>query len=186
MKSQDETLSAKGLSRRQAIKFAGAGIAAGVVGSASLAGAIQENMLNTTATKDINILVHFADTDYTESIIKNADIFKGLNADLLMRSYTYIDYGKIVSRTFRTVHPHTEISKVLGKSRIVVSTCSLTLMEAQKAGATPIYLNDGKVSELTLAVLGAQGIDVIDLTDRKGLVRSLRISLRQKGPLVRA
>lgn len=186
MKTQNQTMSPEGQSRRLALKIAGAGLAAGIVSSAGIAGAIQQDMMKSNSSKDIGILVHFADTDYNETVIKNANIFNGLNADLLMRSYAYVDYKKTVGRVFHRIHPHDELSNVLGNSRVVISTCSLTLLEAQKAGAFPVYLNDGKTPEFTIDMLKAQQINVVDLTDRKGLVSAIRNPLGEKESFVTA
>jgi hypothetical protein len=83
----------------------------------------------TLSPKRIDVLVHFADSDYAKSLIRHLDSYQELGAELVMRSYAYVDYKAELPMVFRKIHTSEQREVLLADSKIVVSACPQTIAE---------------------------------------------------------
>lgn len=122
-----------------------------------------------TDSRRINVLVDFSDNDYSEIMMHNLEAFKGLNAELLMRSYAYVDYQKKLPGVFRKAHNAENRIQVLNESRIVVTCCSQTVADATAGGAKTIFLATDQTIAAELGLVKALGATVVFHPNGKAL-----------------
>lgn len=160
------------LNRRAFLGYCGAaGVPAVGVGSAIAATTTEDTP---GAARDIEVLVHLADTDYAETAIRNLEVYRGHHAELLMRSYAHIDFEGRLPKAFRRIHPAADRVDVLARSRVVVTSCLQAVAEAAAAGARPIYLlgpDTPRGGDAPARALGAEVVANSDMAYLRTLLR---------------
>ena len=158
--------------RRGILKYLGSiGLMAGIGGSSAMA---TSKVNNLSVSQTINILVDFADSDHREMVVKNAASFQGMNAELLMRSYYFIDSGQKIKSTFSKVHNRKDRGKVLAKSRLVVTPCLVTALEAKVKGCKVIYAYDELTSRNEKTKAEGIGLTTVDITQKSKVTKTIK------------
>ena len=143
----------KGVTRRGVFKAIGATGLCAAVGGVS---AVAANKAN-ASSKEIDVLIDFPDDDYSELVTNNIDSFEGLNADLLMRSFFYIDRAKKIARIFNRVHQQDKRNSVLTQSRVVITPSIETALEVFQTGTAVVFIYDEKSNPVEKRQMEARG-----------------------------
>jgi hypothetical protein len=90
--------------------------------------------------KTIPLAFFYGDDDYEKNLEKHQDIFKPLNAELLMGFYHFLGYEKSLKESFTSIHECEEYDEVIRKSEILVSPSPQAVLQNLASGGKPIYL----------------------------------------------
>ena len=120
-------------------------------------------------TKDIPMTLFYSDDDYYKLLHKDIEMFKELNASLLLGFYNFIDYEEGISNYFREVFEEECYDDVLCRSEIFLTTSARSALEALECNAKVIYIQrEDKDSDLE-PILSECGIDIVLHGDKKAL-----------------
>ena len=152
------------IKRRGMLKYLGSiGLLAGIGGATALS-AQKENEL--AESRDIRILVDFADSDHREMVMNYSDSFRGMDAELLMRSYHYIDTKNKIPSNFTVIHEQQKRNHVLARCQLLITPCLMTALEAKVKGSRVIYIHDKLTSHLNKNKAAEMGLTLVDVSQQ--------------------
>lgn len=122
----------------------------------------------------INVLVHFADNDYSEVTMRHLKSFKSANSELLMRSYAYVDYNSELPQVFKKIHSSENRTQVINRCRVLVSCCPQAIAEACATGAKAVYLETDQTTAVDRSLIETLGATVVSVSNKGALQSVLR------------
>ena len=90
--------------------------------------------------KTIKLALFFGDDDYEKDLEKNLDMFDGLDAELLLGFYYFLDYQEMLKTKFKKFHEFEDYDKVITTSEILITSSPQAVLECLASGGKPIYL----------------------------------------------
>jgi len=90
--------------------------------------------------KTIKISYFFGDDDYGKDLEKNFDFIKGLEIDLLLGFYYFLDYEDMLKNKFKNYHEFEDYDEIIQKSQILITASPQAVLESLASNAKPIYI----------------------------------------------
>ncbi len=90
--------------------------------------------------KTIELSIFFGDDDYSKDLEKNFALFDGLNPDLLLGFYYFLDYEDMLKEKFPNYHEFEDYDEVIKKSKILITASPQAVLENLASGGKPIYI----------------------------------------------
>ncbi len=90
--------------------------------------------------KTINMSYFFGDDDYEKDLEKNLSLLDGLNPDLMLGFYYFLDYEDMLKEKFDSYHEFEEYEDMIKKTDILITTSPQAVLESLAATGRPIYV----------------------------------------------
>ena len=90
--------------------------------------------------KTIEISFFFGDDDYSKDLEKNLSFLDGLNPDLQLGFYYFLDYEDLLKEKFPSYHEFEDYDEVIKKSKILITASPQAVLENLASGGKPIYI----------------------------------------------
>ena len=100
--------------------------------------AIDEQFFEQTK-KTIELTYFFGDDDYEKDLEKNLDFIDGLNADLQLGFYYFLDYEDMLKTKFKNYHEFEDYEKTIKASKVLITASPQAVLESLACGGSPIY-----------------------------------------------
>ena len=91
-------------------------------------------------TKTIKKALFFGDDDYEKDLQKHFDFFDGLDLDLQLGFYYFLDYEEMLKQKFKNYHEFEDYDEVIIKTDILLTPSPQAVLENLAAGGKPIYI----------------------------------------------
>jgi hypothetical protein len=90
--------------------------------------------------KTIKLAYFFGDDDYEKDLEKNMSLLDGLNPDLLLGFYYFLDYEDMLKKKFKNYHEFEDYDEVIQKSEILITASPQAVLQNLASGGKPIYI----------------------------------------------
>ena len=90
--------------------------------------------------KTIKLAFFFGDDDYEKDLQKHLDLLDGLDAELLLGFYYFLDYEDMLKTKFKKFHEFEDYDEVITSSEILLTSSPQAVLECLASGGKPIYL----------------------------------------------
>ncbi len=90
--------------------------------------------------KTIELSFFFGDDDYEKDLEKNFSFLDGLNPNLLLGFYYFLDYEEMLKEKFPNNHETEDYDEVIQKSKILITASPQAVLENLASGGKPIYI----------------------------------------------
>lgn len=101
--------------------------------------AIHDTFFQTQEQKSIKISYFFGDDDYEKDLEKNLAFVEGLDADLQLGFYYFLDYEESLKKKFPKHHEFESYEEMIQKSQILITASPQAVLESLACGNKPIY-----------------------------------------------
>ncbi len=90
--------------------------------------------------KTIKMSYFFGDDDYSKDLEKNLSFLDGLNPDLQLGFYYFLDYEDMLKEKFENYHEFEEYEEMIKKTDILITASPQAVLESLASGGKPIYV----------------------------------------------
>jgi hypothetical protein len=90
--------------------------------------------------KSIELSFFFGDDDYDKQFEQNFALLDGLNPDLLLGFYYFLDYEDMLKEKFTNNHEFEDYDDVIKKSKILITASPQAVLENLASGGKPIFI----------------------------------------------
>jgi len=90
--------------------------------------------------KTIELAYFFGDDDYSKDLEKNFSFLDGLNPDLLLGFYYFLDYEDMLREKFPSHHETEDYDNVIQNSKVLITASPQAVLENLASGGKPIYI----------------------------------------------
>ncbi len=90
--------------------------------------------------KTIELAYFFGDDDYSKDLEKNFAFLDGLNPDLLLGFYYFLDYEDMLKEKFPSHHEPEYYDEVIMNSKVFITASPQAVLENLASGGKPIYI----------------------------------------------
>ncbi len=94
----------------------------------------------TQTPKTIKMSYFFGDDDYEKDLEKNLDFLDGLEVDLQLGFYYFLDYEDNLKKLFINYHEFEEYEETIKKTDILITASPQAVLESLACGSKPIYI----------------------------------------------
>ncbi|MCD4667703.1 MAG: hypothetical protein K8R44_03800 [Sulfurimonas sp.] len=101
--------------------------------------AIDEQFFEQTQ-KTIELTYFFGDDDYEKDLEKNLDFIGGLNADLQLGFYYFLDYEDMLKTKFKNNHEFEDYAQTIKASKVLITASPQAVLESLACGGKPVYI----------------------------------------------
>ena len=91
-------------------------------------------------SKTIKLSFFFGDDDYEKDLEKHLDLLDGLDAELLLGFYYFLDYEDMLKTKFKKFHEFEDYDEVITSSEVLITSSPQAVLECLASGGKPIYL----------------------------------------------
>ncbi|WP_321779310.1 hypothetical protein [Sulfurimonas sp.] len=123
--------------------------------------------------KTIEMSLFFGDDDYEKDLEKNFSFFDGLDLDLQLGFYYFLDYEDMLREKFPKHHEFEEYDELITKSKILITPSPQAVLENLASGGKPIYIQREDYTDKYQKIFDKLNIPVIKGYDKKELVMVL-------------
>ena len=90
--------------------------------------------------KTIKLSYFFGDDDYEKDLEKHLDFLDGLNPDLQLGFYYFLDYEDSLKNRFKNYHEFEDYDETIMKSEVLITASPQAVLESLACGGKPIYI----------------------------------------------
>ena len=90
--------------------------------------------------KSIELSFFFGDDDYDKQFEQNFALLDGINPDLLLGFYYFLDYEDMLKEKFTNNHEFEDYDEVITKSKILITASPQAVLENLASGGKPIFI----------------------------------------------
>ncbi|MCF6309363.1 MAG: hypothetical protein L3J19_02650 [Sulfurimonas sp.] len=119
--------------------------------------------------KTIKIAYFFGDDDYEKDLEKNFSLIEGLNPDLLLGFYYFLDYEDMLKEKFPNHHEFEDYDDVVQKSEILITASPQAVLENLASGGKPIYIQRNDYTGAFLELFKSLNIPIVINYDKSQL-----------------
>ena len=120
-------------------------------------------------TKTIKMSYFFGDDDYEKDLEKNLDFLDGLNPDLQLGFYYFLDYEDMLKEKFENTHEFQEYAQTIKKTDILLTASPQAVLESLATAGRPIYIKREDYSQDFDELFSSLNIPIISNYDKKEL-----------------
>jgi len=143
-----------------------------------------ENKFFNKESKTIEMTFFFGDDDYSKDLEKNLDFLNGLNPDLQLGFYYFLDYEDSLKEKFENHHEFEDYDEMIKKTDILITASPQAVLESLASGGKPIYFQREDYTYEFRELFLNLNIPIIDNYDNEQLLLVLKtISTHQYQPI---
>ncbi len=124
--------------------------------------------------KTIELSFFFGDDDYSKDLEKNFSFLDGLNPDLLLGFYYFLDYEDMLKEKFPNYHEIEEYDEVIMNSKVLITSSPQAVLENLASGGMPIYFQREDYTTSFNDLFKELNIPVVKNYENKQLMTILR------------
>jgi hypothetical protein len=124
-------------------------------------------------TKTIKKALFFGDDDYEKDLEKHFDFFEGLDLDLQLGFYYFLDYEDLLKEKFKNYHEFEEYDEVITKTDILITPSPQAVLENLAAGGKPIYIQREDYTQNFREIFEKLNIPIVDDYNKTQLLEIL-------------
>ena len=119
--------------------------------------------------KTIEKAFFFGDDDYEEDLFANMDMFKELEAEMIIGFYFFLSYEDKLVSVFPKQHEFEEYDEVVQASKIFVTSSPQAVLENLASGGRPVYVQRPDYVRDFMPLFESLNIPIIDGFDKAKL-----------------
>ncbi len=123
--------------------------------------------------KTIDRAFFFGDDDYEEDLFRNIEMFEGLDFDLMLGFYYFLDYEQKLAPAFKRQHEFEEYDEVIKHAKVLVTASPQAVLENLAAGGRPIFLQRPDYPRGFIKLFTSLNIPIVDGFNKDKLVNLL-------------
>jgi hypothetical protein len=102
--------------------------------------AVQKKFLNASEAKSVKISYFFGDDDYEKDLEKNLDFIEGLDSNLQLGFYYFLDYEDMLKQKFPNYFEFEEYDTMILKTDILITCSPQAVIDSLASGGRPVYI----------------------------------------------
>lgn len=130
--------------------------------------------------KSIKIGYFFGDDDYEKDLEKNLDFIDGLEAELQLGFYYFLDYEDSLKKKFITSHEFEHYDDFISKTDILITASPQAALENLASGGRPIFIQREDYTTEFTGLFESLNIPIIEKYDKKKLYITISTLDNQK------
>ena len=123
--------------------------------------------------KTIENAFFFGDDDYEEDLFANMEMFKALEAEMIIGFYYFIDYENKMLPVFPKQHEFEDYDDVIQASKVFVTSSPQAVLENLASGGRPIYIQRPDYVRDFLPLFESLNIPIVDGFESSKLLLAL-------------
>ncbi len=123
--------------------------------------------------RDISLTYFFGDDDYEKELEEHLDFVEGLDANLQLGFYYFLDYETMLQKRFVTTSEFEEYADTIKRSKVLLSASPQAILESLACGNKPIYFQRKGYTKAFIPLFKSLNIPVIENYDRAALEKTL-------------
>ncbi len=120
--------------------------------------------------KTIKQALFFGDDDYEKDLEKHLDIFDGLDLDLQLGFYYFLDYEESLKQKFKQYYEFEDYDEMITKTDILITSSPQAVLENLAAGGKPIYIQRKDYTEVFREIFEKLNIPIVDNYNKRQLL----------------
>ena len=120
--------------------------------------------------KTIALSYFFGDDDYEKDLEKNLDFLDGLNPDLQLGFYYFLDYEASLKEKFENYHEFEDYEEMIKKTDVLITASPQAVLESLASGGKPIYFQREDYTDHFNELFVSLNIPIIKNYDNKQLL----------------
>ncbi len=130
--------------------------------------------------KTIERVFFFGDDDYEEDLAVNISMLEGLDFDLLLGFYFFMDYEQKLAPAFQKQYEFEEYDEVIRHAKVLVTASPQAVLENLAAGGRPVFMQRADYPRDFIPLFESLNIPVIDGFDQEKLSHILQKIMSHK------
>ncbi len=123
----------------------------------------------TQIPKTIKMTYFFGDDDYEKDLEKNLAFLDGLEVDLQLGFYYFLDYEDSLKKLFKNYHEFEDYEDTIKKTEILITASPQAVLESLACGSKPIYVQREDYTTDFIPLFESLNIPIIKNYDRNHL-----------------
>ena len=123
--------------------------------------------------KTIPLSYFFGDDDYEKDLEKNIEFLDGLNPELQLGFYYFLDYEDSLKEKFESYHEFEDYDEMIQKTNILITASPQAILESLASGGKPIYFQREDYTHDFREQFSSLNIPIIDNYDNNMLLTIL-------------
>lgn len=119
--------------------------------------------------KTIKMTYFFGDDDYEKDLEKKLAFLDGLDADLQLGFYYFLDYEENLKKLFKNYHEFEEYEETIKKTDILITASPQAVLESLAGGGRPIYIQREDYTTDFIPLFESLNIPIIKNYDKNHL-----------------
>ena len=130
--------------------------------------AVDDTFFEQTA-KTIKIAYFFGDDDYEKDLEKNLAFLEGLEPDLQLGFYYFLDYEAHLKKIFKHTHDFEAYEETIKKTEIFITASPQAVLESLASGGKPIYIQRENYTTAFMPLFESLHIPIVKEFDKNHL-----------------
>ncbi len=123
----------------------------------------------TQTPKTIKMSYFFGDDDYEKDLEKNLAFLDGLEPDLQLGFYYFLDYEENLKKLFKNYHEFEDYEDTIKKTEILITASPQAVLESLACGSKPIYIQREDYTTDFIPLFESLNIPIIKNYDKSHL-----------------
>ena len=123
--------------------------------------------------KDIKLSFFFGDDDYEKDLEKNLDFIDGLDIDLQLGFYYFLDYEDMLKKRYKKYHEFEDYSEMIKRTDILITASPQAILDSLATGAKPIYFKRKDYTDNFDTLFTKLNIPIINNYDKNSLLTTI-------------
>jgi len=128
----------------------------------------------TNISKTIKMALFFGDDDYEKDLQKHFDFFDGLDLDLQLGFYYFLDYEDMLRQKFAKHYDFEEYDNVIKNTEILITSSPQAVLENLASRGKPIYIQREDYTREFREIFKEFNVPIIDNYDKVLLLKTLQ------------
>jgi len=123
--------------------------------------------------KTIKKVLFFGDDDYEKDLEKHFDFFDGLELDLQLGFYYFLDYEEMLKKRFKNYHEFEDYDEVITKTDIFITPSPQAVLENLAAGGRPVYVQREDYTQSFVEIFEKLNIPIVKDYNKEQLLSTI-------------
>lgn len=119
--------------------------------------------------KSVKLSYFFGDDDYEKDLEKHLDFIDGLNPNLQLGFYYFLDYEDMLKKKFVNFYEFEDYEQMIKKSEILITASPQAVLESLASGGKPIYFQREDYIQDFIELFKKLNVPVVENYDKNHL-----------------
>jgi len=135
--------------------------------------AVDKSFFEYKGVKDIEISYFFGDDDYEKDLEKNFSFLEGLELNLQLGFYYFLDYEEMLKQKYQTHTEFEEYEETIMRSKVYITASPQAILEALASNSKPIYIQREDYTQEVIPLFESLNIPIIYNYNKEKLSETL-------------